>query len=145
MKKDIKPIHSESFSEADINLIRIAPKLFDTLTTVNSRLEDLLSNEDIQVPSDVGDEISDIQTVIWETLNDDGNLNGTAEWVKPTKYLCGNCGHIEREGDETGEGGLCPKCNGVEKEDLSDNAKLKRVISDNFDLMKRLLQRNFYE
>lgn len=157
----IKPTHSESFSEADLNLIRISPRLYDTLLTVNGRLEELLSSQDIQVPSDVGNELSDIQNVILDVLNDDGQLNGTAEWEnsketppeetppkEKKKYLCCLCGHEEFLGDKTGDGGLCPKCGGdnwLEQDDL-DNPGMASVVDLvclNLSITKEELRKKF--
>lgn len=121
--KSIKKLYSSQFSEANLKLIGLAPALFDAHLTVLERLEQM---DSMELSNEARNEIIDIQSVIWDTINADGNLCGVAKWGKTARQICGVCGCTE-----TAEGGLCKECNGdrwVKLEDL-DNPDLIRYVS----------------
>lgn len=65
---------------ANLNLYKLAPELFNLATTVAERIDNILSSEEFNVSDDLATELNDIQSVIWELLNKDGNLNGMASY-----------------------------------------------------------------
>lgn len=77
----IEPTFSETIKEADLNLFRLAPKLYQTLITINDKIDNIFDDSECRINEEVSNELHDIQNTIMETLNSDGNLNGTAIWV----------------------------------------------------------------
>lgn len=120
--KKIRKLYSNSFSEANLKLIGLAPSLYDTLLIVIERIENM---DSMELSDEARQELIDIQSVIWDTINADGNLCGVAEWAEKVRYICGKCGATD-----SGESGFCEGCGEnwwIEKGDL-DNPSLKKYV-----------------
>lgn len=80
--KKIRKLCSGAFSEANLKLIGLAPSLYDTLLTVIERIENM---DSMELSDEARQELIDIQSVVWDTINADGNLCGVAEWTEETQ------------------------------------------------------------
>lgn len=123
--KPIKKLCSNQFTEADLSLIRSAPALYDTLLTVMERIEKM---DPYEISDKARKDLVDIQAIIWDTINADGDLCGISKWAdNKVKQICRDCGCTE-----TGDSGFCSNCGAdgwVEADDL-DNPRLKDYVKD---------------
>lgn len=75
----IVPVNDQE-GKANLELIMSSPEMHELLGTVVNRLENLLQDKIVSGLPVIYNEIQDIQNIIWEFLNYDGNLRGIAKY-----------------------------------------------------------------
>lgn len=71
--------------KANLQLFLMAPEMYDLLLTLMDRLEDMLQDRVVSGIQCVREELNDLQTIILECINLDGQLRGVAVYSNEQK------------------------------------------------------------